>query len=137
MLAAPISLSVSATDEVEFINSKGQSAYPFSEAVKVGNTMYLSGQLGFDPLTKSLAKGGVGAETKQTLLNIEDSLQRMGYTLSDVVKCTVMLADIKDFSEFNEVYKTMFTAPYPARSTFAVSGLALDAKIEIECIAAK
>ncbi|GGP61967.1 RidA family protein [Shewanella saliphila] len=126
-----------AEQSVQFINHNNANALPFSEAVQVNNTLYLSGQIGFDNQTKQLVTGGVEAETKATLNNIKRTLNQTGYQLNDVVKCTVMLADINDFGKFNQIYQQFFSSPYPARSTFAVSGLALNAQIEIECIAAK
>ena len=122
---------------VQFINHSKANSLPFSEAIQVNNTLYLSGQIGFDSQTKQLVTGGVEAETKATLNNIKRTLNQTGYQLSDVVKCTVMLADINDFAKFNQIYQQFFSSPYPTRSTFAVSGLALNAQIEIECIAAK
>lgn len=122
---------------IKFLNTKAPLAtLPFSEAVKVGNIVYLSGQIGFDAKINSLAKGGFEAETKQTLTNIKTSLNKYGYLMSDVVKCTVMLTDINDFKAFNKIYTTYFTPPYPARSAFAVKELALNSKVEVECIAA-
>lgn len=127
----------SAEQAVQFINYSKANVLAFSEAVQVNNILYLSGQIGFDSQTKQLVTGGVAAETKATLNNIKRTLNQTGYQLSDVVKCTVMLADINDFGKFNQIYQQFFSSPYPARSTFAVSGLALNAQIEIECIAAK
>ena len=86
--------------------------------------------------TRKLVKGGIKAETKQTLENIKAVLAHHNMEMKDVVKCTVILADIEDFSLFNEVYKTYFPQK-PARTTFAAKGLAVGAKIEIECIAVK
>lgn len=122
---------------VEFLNTKpSNAALPFSEAVRVGNTLFLSGKLGINPKTGKLAEGGVTAEAEQILLNIAYSLKKYGYSMSDVVKCTVMLTNITDFKAFNEVYSKHFTPPYPARSAFAVSALALNSTVEVECIAA-
>lgn len=134
----PVNLGSYSEGEVSFLNTQqGDMTLPFSEGVKVGGTVYLSGQIGFNPETKTLVKGGIVAEAQSTLLGIKGSLGRMGYEMKDVVKCTVMLTDIEDFSAFNQVYKQHFSSPYPARSTMAVKGLALGASIEIECIAAK
>lgn len=108
---------------------------PFSEAVRVKDTLYLSGAIGIKPGSKSVVKGGIKAETKQSLLNIREILKYHKLTLSDIVKCQAMLKDMSDFKEFNDEYRNFFKAPFPARSTYAVSGLALGAKIEIECIA--
>ena len=110
---------------------------PFSEAVRVGDTLYLSGQIGIKPRTLELAPGGMKSEARQALENLRTSLEAHGYSLRDVVKCTVMLADIAKWGEFNEVYKTFFTPPYPARSALGVNGLAIGAQVEIDCIAVK
>jgi 2-iminobutanoate/2-iminopropanoate deaminase len=110
---------------------------PFSEAVKAGDTLYLSGQIGVKPGKLELVPGGLAAESRQTLENIKTTLETHGYSLRDLVKCTVMLADISKWGEFNEIYKTYFTAPFPARSAFGANGLALGAQIELDCIAVK
>jgi reactive intermediate/imine deaminase len=134
--AAPTAL---AADDVEFLNSGKivPANLPFSEAVRVGDTLYLSGQVGIKPGTLELVPGGLAAESRQALENIKASLEASGYTLRDVVKCTVMLADIGEWAAFNEVYRSFFSAPYPARSAFGASGLAIGARVELECIAAR
>lgn len=109
--------------------------YPFSEAVRVGNTLYMSGQIGVKD--GKLVKGGIDAETKQTLDNIQNTLSKYGYQKSDLIKCIAMLADMDDFDDFNKAYKAELSKPYPARSAFGVSELAAGASVEIECIAAK
>lgn len=109
---------------------------PFSEAVRVRETLYLSGQVGIAPGTMKLVPGGIKEEARQTMENIRTSLEVNGFSMSDVVKCTVMLADISEWAAFNEVYRTFFTAPYPARSALGANGLALGARVEVECIAA-
>ena len=106
---------------------------PFSEAVRVGDMLYLSGQLGNLPGSTELAPGGIEGEARQTMDNIKAILERYGSSLDRVVKCTVMMADIAEWSAFNEVYVTYFPGPKPARSAFAASGLALGAKVEVEC----
>mgnify|MGYP000595568728 CR=1 FL=1 len=122
---------------VEFLNKKPSSKQlPFSEAVKVGDMLILSGKIGFDPKTKALAPGGIKAEAHQTLVNIKQALSNYGYSMNQVVKCTVMLVDINDFKVFNQVYTQHFEPPYPARSAFAVNALALNSQVEVECIAA-
>lgn len=108
---------------------------PFSDAVRVGNILFLSGAIGTDS-TGRLVSGGIGPETRQTLENIRASLARNGLTMANVVKCTAMLVDIKEWPALNEVYRTYFPGPKPARSAFAGTGLALNARVEIECIAA-
>ena len=109
--------------------------YPFSEAVRVGNTLYMSGQIGFKD--GKLVKGGIKAETKQVLDSIHGTLLKYGYRKSDIVKCMVMLTDMDDFDDFNKVYKAEMIKPYPVRSAFGVSELAAGASVEIECMAAK
>lgn len=122
---------------VEFLNSGKivPATLPFSEAVRVGDTLYLSGQVGIKPGTLELVPGGIEAEARQTLDNIRTTLEAHGYSLRDVVKCTVMLADIAEWAAFNEVYKTFFSPPYPARSALGANGLAIGARVEVECIA--
>ena len=114
---------------------KGRAGSPLSESVRVGNMLYLSGQLGTDASGK-LAAGGVKAETKQVMDNIRAILERNNSGMDRVVKCTVMLLDIADRPAMNEVYATYFPKDrMPARSTFGTTGLALGAKVEIECMA--
>lgn len=110
---------------------------PYSDAVRLGDTLWLSGAIGQIPGTRELVPGGITAETRQTLENIKRNLEAHGSSMNQVVKCTVMLADIKDFDAMNAVYREFFPAPNkPVRSTFGVNGLVLNARIEIECIAA-
>lgn len=111
------------------------SGYPFSKAVRVGHMLYLSGDLGIPPGSRTLVEGGIGPETRQTLENIKATLEVHGSSLSEVVKCTVFLADIAEWAAMNEVYKTYFPKNPPARSALGSSGLALGARTEIECIA--
>lgn len=108
---------------------------PFSSAVRVGDVLYLSGQIGNVPGTRDLAAGGVGPETRQTLENIRSVLEHTGSSLDRVFKCTVFLADIADYQAMNTVYAEVFGDHLPARSTVAGSGLALGASVEIECMA--
>ena len=108
---------------------------PFSPAVRVGNMLYLSGQIGNTPGTRQLADSGIAGQTKQAFENIKTVLQAAGSSLERVVKCTVFLADIKDYAAMNAVYATYFPKDPPARSTVAGSGLALGARVEIECLA--
>jgi 2-iminobutanoate/2-iminopropanoate deaminase len=124
---------------IEFLNSGKvtPTTLPFSEAVRVGNTLYLSGQIGIQPGTSNLAAGGIQAEARQALENIRTTLETHGYTMRDVVKCTVMLADIAEWALFNEVYKTYFAPPYPARSALGANGLAMGARVEVECLAVR
>ena len=122
--------------EVAYLNMPGTAELdlPFSSAVRVGNTLYLSGNLGNIPGTLNLAEGGIAGETRQTMDNISTVLQEFGSSMDDVVKCSVFLADMAEWGAMNEVYKTYFKNP-PARSALGASGLALNARVEIECIA--
>lgn len=119
-----------------FVSSDSlMKSLPFSEAVRVGNLLFLSGQIGNLPGTTTLAPGGIGPESRQTLEHIRAILERHGATLKDVVKCTVFLADMGEWGAFNAVYREYFTAPYPARSALGSSGLAFKARVEVECVA--
>lgn len=109
---------------------------PFSEAVRFDNTLYLSGAIGIDPKTNALVEGGITAETRQTMQNIDVSLIKHGLNRSDVIKCTVFMADISEWQMMNDVYVTYFGDKLPARSALGANGLALGARVEIECIAA-
>ncbi|MGH6886233.1 MAG: RidA family protein [Geminicoccales bacterium] len=136
--AAPFAVAAE-QPAVEFLNSGKvvPTGLPFSEAVRAGDTLYLSGQVGIKPGTMKLVAGGIREESRQALENIRASLAAHGYAMGDVVKCTVMLADIAEWAAFNEVYRTFFSAPYPARSAFGANGLALGARVEVECIAVR
>ena len=122
---------------IEFLNSGKvlPKGLPFSEAVRVNDTLYLSGQIGIAPGTLKLVPGGIKAESRQTLENIKLTLEAHGYSMQELVKCTVMLADMSEWSTFNGVYSTYFSDRYPARSAFGTNGLALGARVEVECIA--
>jgi len=123
---------------VEYLNSGKvlPTGLPFSEAVRHGDTLYLSGQIGVMPGSLKIVPGGIKEEARQTMQNIKTSMEAHGYSMKQLVKCTVMLADMADWPAFNEIYKTFFTGNYPARSAFGANGLALGAKVEVECIAA-
>jgi len=125
------------TPLVEFLNANPASNLPFSDAVRVGNLLFLSGKVGNVPGTLDLAPGGLEGQARQAMENIKTTLTTHGYAMRDVVKCTVMLADISKWGAFNEIYTSFFEAPYPARSAFGANGLALGAELEVECIAAK
>jgi 2-iminobutanoate/2-iminopropanoate deaminase len=122
---------------LEHLNSSefARTGLPFSEMVRVGEMLYLSGQMGTLPGTLTLIEGGMAAQARQALQNIEHALQTQGYSLQHVVKCTVMLADMDDWPDFNTVYREFFRAPYPARSAFGVTALALGGMLEIDVIA--
>ena len=115
--------------------STGGAPLPFSEAVQLGDTLYLSGQIGNLSGTLTLAPGGIVPESRRALENIKAILERHGSSLTSVVKCTLFLADIADWPTFNGVYREFFPTILPARSALAASGLALGARVELECIA--
>ena len=110
---------------------------PYSDAVRVGNLLFLSGSVGQMPGTRQLIAGGIVPETRQTLENIKRNLEANGSSLDRVVKCTVYLADINDWETMNGIYRAYFLPPHkPARTTVGVNGLPMGARVEIECIAA-
>jgi len=121
--------------KVEHYAVSADMQLPFSEAVRVGHMLYLSGQIGYDSAISGLAEGGIAAETRQTMENIKATLEKHGSSMAEVVKCTVYLADIKEWAAMNEVYVTYFPGNLPARSALGSSGLALGARTEIECMA--
>ena len=110
---------------------------PYSQAIQAGNTIYVSGQLPIDPATGAFAGNDIAAQTRQSLTNMKNILNAAGADMSDVVKTTVLLADIADFAAMNAVYAEFFTAPYPARAAFQVACLPKNALVEIECVAVK
>ena len=121
---------------MEYINSPAAKAVklPFSQAVRVGDVLYLSGALGNKPGTLELVPGGMAAEARQTMENIGAVLRENGLSFRDVFKCTVMLADMSKWADFNKVYIGYFEPDrLPARSAFGANGLALGAQVEVEC----
>lgn len=116
---------------IEF--KSGPQPGPFSPAVRVGDLLFLAGKLGTDASGKLVA-GGIQAETRQTMENIRAELERNGSSMARVVKCTAFLADMSEWGAMNSVYVTFFPGPKPARSAFGANGLALNARVEIECI---
>ena len=110
---------------------------PYSQAIQAGNTIYVSGQLPIVPATGAFAGDDIAAQTRQSLTNMKSILNAAGADMCDVVKTTVLLADIADFAAMNAVYAEFFTAPYPARAAFQVACLPKNALVEIECVAVK
>ena len=110
---------------------------PYSQAIQAGNTIYVSGQLPIDPATGAFAGEDIASQTRQSLTNIKSILNAAGADMCDVVKTTVLLADIADFAAMNAVYAEFFTAPYPARAAFQAACLPRNAQVEIECVAVK
>lgn len=120
--------------ELNFIPVAGNSSLPFSAAVRVGDMLYLSGQIGTDS-TGKLVAGGIEPETRQTMENIRAVVEQDGGSMDRVVKCLVMLADMSEWGAMNQVYVAYFPRHLPARSAMGASGLALGARVEIECLA--
>jgi len=136
-LAVPLGAAEKAAAGPQYfpMPSTGEAPLPFSEAVRAGDTLYVSGQVGNLPGTMSLAAGGIGSEGRQALDNLKAILERHGTSLEHVVKCTVFLADIEDWPAFNVIYREYFKTNLPARSALAANGLALGARVEVDCIA--
>jgi len=131
LAAAPI---VAAQDH-QVIHVNEPAGLPFSSATRVGNLLFLAGQVGNTPGTRQLADTGIAGQTRQAFENIKTVLAAAGSSLERVVKCTVFLTSMGDYQAMNAVYATYFPKDPPARSTVAGSGLALGARVEIECIA--
>ena len=110
---------------------------PYSQALRVGDTLYVSGQLGIDPATGKLAEGPAAVQARQALKNIQAILTEAGFGMSDAVQVQVFLADIADFAEVNDVYKEFFAEPYPARAAIQAAALPAGGKVEIVTIAKK
>jgi 2-iminobutanoate/2-iminopropanoate deaminase len=108
---------------------------PFSEVVRVANTLYVAGQIGAARGTLTLVPGGIAAETRQMMENIKIILESHGCLMDRVVKCTVFLLDMREWPAFNEVYRGYFSKNLPARSALGANELALNARVEMECIA--
>lgn len=121
--------------EAVFSDNAPSAIGPYSPGVKLGNMLYMSGQLGLDPATGKLPEG-VEAQAEQSLTNIENLLAEAGASMANVVKTTVFLADIADFARVNEVYAKHFEAPFPARSAVQVAAIPAGGLVEIEVIAA-
>jgi len=139
VLSAGIALAGDTASDLEYLGPEavGERVLPFSDAVRVGDILYVSGKLGNIPGTMNLAEGGIGPETRQTLENIKASVERHGFSMDRPIKCTVFLADIAEWAAMNEVYVEFFPGRKPARSAVGVSGLALNARTEIECMFAR
>jgi 2-iminobutanoate/2-iminopropanoate deaminase len=134
-LILSLALTTLSVFAAEYLTSEQTKALnlPFSDAVRVGDMLYLSGQLGNIPGTTELAAGGIKGEARQAMDNIKAVLERNGSAMSQIVKCTVMIADIAEWPAFNEVYVTYFPGHKPARSAFAAAALAFNGRVEVEC----
>jgi 2-iminobutanoate/2-iminopropanoate deaminase len=135
LLAAVVAAGCAPQRTLEFMPDPAPPVGPFTRAVRVGHLLFLSGQIGTDASGR-LVPGGIQPETRQTLENIRAELRRNGLGMDRVAKCTVFLADMAEWGRMNEVYATFFPGPKPARSAAGSNGLALGARVEIECIAA-
>ncbi|MBR4240376.1 MAG: RidA family protein [Prevotella sp.] len=109
---------------------------PYSQAIRVGNLVFASGQIPIDPATGVFVPGGIKEQTRQSLTNVKTILEAAGLTMANVVKTTVFMADMNDFADMNGVYAEFFKEPYPARSAVAVKALPKGALVEIEVVAA-
>lgn len=135
LVAVPVAASA---QQPQYLQPYGPTAYPFSPAVRVGNMLYLAGQMGTSADAKGgLVPGGIRAETRAAMMNIKDVLEKSGSDMDHVVKCSVFLADLGEWPAMNEVYRTFFKdGKFPARSAFGANGLVFNGRVEIECIAA-
>lgn len=135
---APAAVATPGAD-VEYLTPFGTPTRPFSPAVRVGDVLFLSGQIGTDASANgALIAGGIEAETRQTLENVKRTVEAVGSSMDKIVKCTVMMADMAEWDRMNVVYREFFPeGRLPARSAFGASGLALGARVEIECIATR
>ncbi|KAJ1291109.1 hypothetical protein BS78_02G293200 [Paspalum vaginatum] len=135
-IAASLSTSATAVKEAVQTEKAPAALGPYSQAIKANNLVFVSGVLGLNPETGKFVSENVEEQTEQVMKNMGEILKASGASYSSVVKTTIMLADLQDFKKVNEIYGKYFPAPAPARSTYQVAALPLNARIEIECIAA-
>ena len=126
------SIDVEAAEVAKY--DEGPFSGPYSESARVGDLLFLAGQVG-EYEDGKLISGGIKAEAEQIMVNIKAALASRGLGIEHVVKCTVFLVDIAEWGAFNEVYERHFSEPYPARSALGVRGLVLNARVEMECVA--
>jgi len=132
IMASVLASAQAVSPRVQYLRADTSSPLPFSDAVRIGDMLYLSGSIGVDD-SLHVVSGGIEAETRQIFANVKRVLERNGSSLDKVVKCTVMLLDMKEWPAFNAVYRTYFAKDrLPARSAFGASGLALGARVELE-----
>ncbi|TBR38265.1 RidA family protein [Marinomonas agarivorans] len=124
------------TKEIIHTDKAPSAIGPYSQAVKVDNTVYISGQIPLDPLSMEMVQDSFEAQATQVMENLKAITEAAGGSLNNLVKVTVLLSDLKYFAEINAVMETYFTAPYPARAAYAVKALPKDADVEIEAIMA-
>jgi 2-iminobutanoate/2-iminopropanoate deaminase len=125
----------SVTREIIATKNAPSAVGAYSQGVKIGDTLYISGSLGLDPATGNFVSQDVGEQTHQSLKNIGEILKAAGTTFSNVVKTTILLADINDFATVNGIYASYFKEPFPARAAYQVAALPKAARVEIEAIA--
>jgi len=120
----------------EVIQSAGAPAAigPYSQAVRVGDTLYMSGQIPLDPKTMQIVDGGIDAQARQVFANLRAVAAAAGATLNDIVKLTILMTDLSEFAKVNEIMAAHFDAPYPARATYQVAALPRGARIEVEAV---
>lgn len=137
ILMTPVIAAAEPTEGIKRITGSGvlPAGLPFSDAVQVGEVLYLSGQIAVVPGTLEMVPGGIKAQSHQVMKNIRQVLNHAGLDMNDVFKCTVMLADMDDWPAFNEIYASYFSDGFPARSAFGAAGLAVGARLEVECMA--
>ncbi|KAF0908761.1 hypothetical protein E2562_028579 [Oryza meyeriana var. granulata] len=136
-VSASLSTAAAAVKKEAIQTEKAPAALgPYSQAIKANNMVFVSGVLGLNPETGKFVSESVEEQTEQVMKNMGEILKASGASYSSVVKTTIMLADLQDFKKVNEIYAKYFPAPAPARSTYQVAALPLNARIEIECIAA-
>jgi reactive intermediate/imine deaminase len=131
--AAPVTPLKETVNGITYHMPYGRPTRPFTPAVQTGNLIFVAGQIGTGP-QGTVVPGGIQTETRQTLMNVKDILEKSGSSMEHVVKCTAFLADMKEWDAMNEVYTTFFPVHKPARSALGSTGLALNARVEIECI---
>ena len=135
LFVAGMAVAANAATPLEF-HAAGEKDVPFSDAVRAGEFLFVSGKIGNEPGQLKLVPGGIQPETRQALEHIKAAVERYGSSMDRVVKCTVFLADMAEWGKMNEIYVQFFPKNKPARSALGASGLALGARVEIECIAA-
>jgi 2-iminobutanoate/2-iminopropanoate deaminase len=110
---------------------------PYSQAIKAGNTLYVSGQIAIDPVSGKLVTGDIESETRMVMNNLQEILKAAGMSFADVVKCGIFVKDLNNFAAINKIYGEYFSAEPPVRETVEVSRLPKDVNVEISCIAVK
>lgn len=123
--------------KVIFTEKAPKPVGPYSQAIQVGNFLFISGQIPIDPETGNVVEKDIIVQTRQVFKNIEAILKEAGLTFADVVKTTVLLANMDDFARVNQIYAEFFSEPFPARAAYQVARLPLNVLVEIECIAYK